>query len=100
VQYGVTWVLKIFDLTFMMTLLDHPKFKEEQALKMYSFFAQVSLHDTSYCMAAQTIMLKTVERFFAAPVQTDFLQKLQEYVRSLFEQLNDLEPITRQVAQN
>jgi len=59
-QLGVTWVLKVFDLSFMMALLDHPKFKEEQAIQMYNLFAQVSLDDTSYCTAAQTIMLKTI----------------------------------------
>ena len=30
-QLGVTYVLKIFDFTFMMAMLNHPKFKDEHA---------------------------------------------------------------------
>lgn len=38
-QLGVTWVLKIFDLTFMLEILKHPKFKVEHAVIMFDIFS-------------------------------------------------------------
>lgn len=38
-QLGVTFVLKVFDFTFMINLMGHPKFKAEQACQMFQLFA-------------------------------------------------------------
>lgn len=59
-QLGVTFVLKVFDFTFMLNMMDHPKFKSEQACKMFELFSQVSLDDTSYATSAHQIMCGTL----------------------------------------
>lgn len=65
-QLGATYVLKIFDFTFMMTLLEHPKFKESHAAGMFALFSQVSQEDTSYATAAHEIMLALLRKFIGS----------------------------------
>lgn len=65
-QLGATYVLKIFDFTFMMTLLEHPKFKESHAAGMFALFSLVSQEDTSYATAAHEIMLALLRKFIGS----------------------------------
>lgn len=99
-QLGVSFVLKIFDFTFMLALLEHPKFKEEYASQMFALFSTVSLEDVSYASAAHEVMLTTLSRFLGSSKQSsDLLQKAKEHIAYSFESLLDLEPISKAAAQ-
>ena len=62
-QIDVTFALKIFDFTFMMSLIEMPKFKEEHADAMFTLFAYVSLNDTSYATVSHQIQLTLIQKF-------------------------------------
>ena len=74
-QIGTNFVLKVFDFNFMVQLLEHPKMKEEHASMIFTLFAQVSLDDTSYALAAQQIILSALTRFIGSSQSSDFLEK-------------------------
>lgn len=85
----------------MAEMVKHPKFKAEHAILMFDIFSQVSQEDTSYCSAAHIILLETISRFMAeTPQDSELVERIKEHARQLFEQLMDLEPITRLAALN
>ena len=84
----------------MLSLLEHPKFKEEHASLMFGLFSTVSLEDVSYASASHEVMLATLSRFLSSSSQSnDLLDKAKEHIAFSFESLLDLEPISKAAAQ-
>jgi len=99
-QLGVTFVLKVFDFTFMLSLVTHPKFKEDHSSLLYTLFAQVGLDETSYATASHEILVATLRRFLSVESKnsSELLEKAKEHIRLLFESLLELEPVSKAAA--
>lgn len=77
----------------MISLLEHPKFKEEHASQVFSLFAKVAVDEPSYATVSNEVIIRTLSRFLTN--SSELLERVKEHIRFVFESLLDLEPISK-----
>lgn len=83
--------MKVFDFTFIIGVLEHPKFKEEHVSQVFNLFAGVALEDQSYATASHEVLITCLTRFQSS----ELLSCAEEHIRLSFNSLLDLEPISK-----